>query len=151
MLKGFQFLFLCTLKLQEGAASGGPFKAFYFLYYYLEASDLGGTPLCWSPRAPSIHWGIICQDWSRGLQVTSRQPKGVKLGISKIANYISSWIKMFLFPGPPQPVKVKLDAASPKDLMVRDIESAKQKIFKEHLFAILKAPDIHNFSNIFHI
>ena len=40
-------------------------------------------------------------------------------------------IKMILFPGPPQPVKVKLDAASPKDLMVRDIESAKQKIFKE--------------------
>ena len=38
---------------------------------------------------------------------------------------------MILFPGPPQPVKVKLDAASPKDLMVRDIESAKQKIFKE--------------------
>ena len=27
-----------------------------------------------------------------GLEVTSRQPKGVKLGISKIANYNSRWI-----------------------------------------------------------
>ena len=28
----------------------------------------------------------------RGLEVTSRQPKGVGRGISKIANYNSSWI-----------------------------------------------------------
>ena len=62
------------------------------LHYHLNALDQGGTPLCWSPRTPSIHWGIICQDWSRGLEVTSRQPKGVKLGNSKIANYNSSWI-----------------------------------------------------------
>ena len=54
--------------------------------------DQGGTPLWSSPRTPSIHWGIICQDWSRGLEVTSGQPKGVKLGISKIAFYNRSWM-----------------------------------------------------------
>ena len=42
---------------------------------------------------PSYDWGIICQDWFWGLEVTSRQPKGVKLAISKIANYNSSLMK----------------------------------------------------------
>ena len=65
-------------------------------YYHLNALDQGGTPLCSSPMTPSIHWGITCQDWSRGLEVTSRQPKGAKLSISKIANYNSSWIFRFL-------------------------------------------------------
>ena len=44
------------------------------------------------PKDSLYPLGIICQDWSRGLEVTSGQLKGVKLGISKIAKYNSSWM-----------------------------------------------------------
>ena len=67
-------------------------KAVFVCLHYYHLDDQGGTPLLSSPRTPSIHWGIICQDCSRGLEVTSRQPKGIKLGFSKIANFDSSWI-----------------------------------------------------------
>ena len=39
---------------------------------------------------------------------------------------------VFMCPtGPPQPPKIKLDVAKPEDLIVRNIESTKLRIFKE--------------------
>ena len=57
-----------------------------------EAMDKSGTPLRLMLRPPSFYQCPICQVLSSGLDGTWRQPKGVECGISKIANYNSSWI-----------------------------------------------------------
>ena len=60
-----------------------------------EAMDKSGTPLRLMLRPPSFYQCPICQVLSSGLDGTWRQPKGVECGISKIANYNSSWITYF--------------------------------------------------------
>ena len=57
-----------------------------------EAMDQSGTPLRLMLRPPSFYQGPICQVWSSRLDGTWQQPKVVELGISKIANYNSSWM-----------------------------------------------------------
>ena len=57
-----------------------------------EAMDKSGTPLRLMLRPPSFYQCPICQVLSSGLDGTWQQPKGVECGISKIANYNSSWI-----------------------------------------------------------
>ena len=61
-----------------------------------EAMDQSGTPLRLMLRPPSFYHGPNCQVWSSGLDSTWQQSKGVELGISKIANYNSSWIWVLL-------------------------------------------------------
>ena len=57
-----------------------------------EAMDKSGTPLRLMLRPPSFYQCPIRQVLSSGLDGTWQQPKGVECGISKIANYNSSWI-----------------------------------------------------------
>ena len=54
------------------------------------------NPVKFKPRDP-FYPLKFCQDLSWRLQITSRQPKGVKLSISKIANYDSSSMRGLLF------------------------------------------------------
>ena len=56
-----------------------------------EAMDQSETPLILKLRPSSVYQGAIHQFWSIIFDDTWRQSKGVKLGISKIANYNSSW------------------------------------------------------------
>ena len=60
-----------------------------------EAMDQSETPLILKLRPSSVYQGAIHQFWSIIFDDTWRQSKGVKLGISKIANYNSSWLRFW--------------------------------------------------------